>query len=34
MSSSRALLTGPTTGGMCEENTAMIRLSQPSTGSR
>src|SRR6266700_6517298 len=34
MSSSRELLTGPTTGGKWEENTAMIRLSPPSTGSR
>src|SRR6266700_7926865 len=34
MSSSRELLTGPTTGGKCDENTAMIRLSPPSTGSR
>src|SRR6266567_2564857 len=34
MSSSRELLTGPTTGGKWEENTAMIRLSRPSTGSR
>ena len=34
MSSSRELRTGPTTGGMCDEKTAMIRLSPPSTGSR